>query len=151
MHCATIPTAWKSRCAFWSKRDTGHHRDAFRVPMGGAEQRRNARSSRLALSEPQASLARRPARRVAQGTGVAGADPGVAFSLATFFWRSKRKYARQQGGTPSSFNGKSTKPITKPASTMPPAIPVHSSAHPAKCQRKPAQNPNHRPRLAADR
>ena len=63
-------------------------------PLGGAEQRRGAGGLRLALSEPQASLASRPAHRVAQGTGVAGTDPGGAFSLATFFWRSKRKYAR---------------------------------------------------------
>ncbi len=70
-------------------------------PLRGAEQRRNAGGSRLALSEPQASLTSRPAFRVAQGTGAAGTDPGVAFSLATFFWRSKRKYARPQGGTPS--------------------------------------------------
>ena len=63
-------------------------------PLRGAEQRRGAGGLRLALSEPQASLASRPAHRVAQGTGVAGTDPGVAFSLATFFWRSKRKYAR---------------------------------------------------------
>jgi hypothetical protein len=63
-------------------------------PLRGAEQRRGAGGFRLALSEPQASLASRPDHRVAQGTGVAGTDPGVAFSLATFFWRSKRKYAR---------------------------------------------------------
>jgi hypothetical protein len=74
--------------------------DAFRVPLRGAEQRRRAGGSRLAVFEPQASLASRPAHRVAQGTGAAGADLGVAFSLATFFWRSKRKYARQQGGNP---------------------------------------------------
>ena len=80
--------------------------DAFPGPLRGAEQRRNAGSSRLAVFEPQASLASRPAFRVAQGTRAAGADPGVAFSLATFFWRSKRKYARQQGGTPSPSKGK---------------------------------------------
>jgi len=37
-------------------------------PLGGAEQRRNAGGFRLAVSEPQASLASRPAFRVAQGT-----------------------------------------------------------------------------------
>jgi len=80
--------------------------DAFRVPLRGAEQRRLAGGFGLRLSEPQASLASRPASRVAQGTRVAGADPGVAFSLATFFWRSKRKYARPQGGniTPNEDN-----------------------------------------------
>ncbi len=44
-------------------------RDAFRAPLRGAEQRRNAGGFRLALFEPQASLASRPAFRVAQGTG----------------------------------------------------------------------------------
>ena len=75
--------------------------DVFPGPLRGAEQRRNAGSSRLALSEPQASLASRPAFRVAQGIPAEDSDPGVAFSLATFFWPHKRKYARQQGGTPS--------------------------------------------------
>jgi len=79
--------------------------DAFRVPVEGAEQRRRAGSSRLALSEPQASLASRPACRVAEGTGNAGAALGVAFFLATFSWRSKKKYARQQGGTPRFNHG----------------------------------------------
>ena len=41
----------------------------FGVPLRGAEQRRRAGGLRLALSEPQASLASRPERRVAQGTG----------------------------------------------------------------------------------
>jgi hypothetical protein len=79
----------------------GSVRVVFPGPLRGAEQRRAAGGSRLALSEPQASLASRPADRVAQGTRAAGTDPGVTFSLATFFWANKRKYARQQGGTPS--------------------------------------------------
>ncbi len=69
--------------------------DAFRVPLRGAEQRRLAGGFRRALFEGRSpELRSRPDGRVAQGTRVAGADPGVAFSLATFFWRSKRKYAR---------------------------------------------------------
>ena len=76
--------------------------DALPGPLRGAEQRRNVGGLRRALSEGRSpELRSRPAFRVAQGTGAAGTDPGVAFSLATFFWRSKRKYARQQGGTPS--------------------------------------------------
>ena len=75
--------------------------DGFPGPLRGAEQRRNAGGSRRALSEGRSpELRSRPAFRVAQGTGAAGTDPGVAFSLATFFWPHKRKYARQQGGTP---------------------------------------------------
>ena len=42
--------------------------DGLPGPLRGAEQRRNAGGSRLAVSEPQASLASRPAFRVAQGT-----------------------------------------------------------------------------------
>ena len=74
-------------------------------PLRGAEQRRKAGSSRRGLSEGRSPEFRsRPACRVAQGTGNAGTDPGVAFSLATFFWPHKRKYARQQGGNPCQSN-----------------------------------------------
>jgi len=71
-------------------------------PLRGAEQRRKAGGSRRGLFEGRSPEFRsRPAFRVAQGTPEGGTDPGVAFSLATFFWPHKRKYARQQGGTPS--------------------------------------------------
>ena len=43
--------------------------DALWAPLRGAEQRRRGGASRLALSEPKASLASRPPCRVAQGTG----------------------------------------------------------------------------------
>ncbi len=89
-------------------------RDVFRAPLRGAEQRRNAGGFRLALSEPRASLASLPAFRGARGTGAAGTDPWVAFSLATFFWRSKRKYARQQGGTPSQSKPPGQKQRSQP-------------------------------------
>jgi hypothetical protein len=90
------------------------NQDAFRAPLRGAEQRRVVGGRRLALSEPPASLASRPTTRVAQGTGAAGTDPGVAFSLATFFWRSKRKYSRPQGGTPSQSMPRGRKQRTQP-------------------------------------
>ena len=70
-------------------------------PLGGAEQRRGVGGLRLALSEPKASLASRPTSRVAQGTGAAGTDPGVAFFLATFSWPHKKKYARAAGAEPT--------------------------------------------------
>jgi len=73
-------------------------RDDFRVPMRGAEQHRRAGGSRLALFEPQASSGKPPGP-TSSARNPKGADLGVAFSLATFFWRSKRKYARPQGGT----------------------------------------------------
>ena len=86
----------------------------FLAPLRGAEQRRVVGGLRLALFEPKASLASRPTTRVAEGTGAAGTDPGVAFSLATFFWRSKRKYARLQGGTPSQSKPRSQKQRNQP-------------------------------------
>ena len=76
--------------------------DALQCPLSGAEQRRRAGGFRLALSEPQASSGKPPGSpSSAMDRAQPGANPGVAFSLATFFWRSKRKYARQQGGNPS--------------------------------------------------
>jgi hypothetical protein len=83
--------------------------DALPGPLRGAEQRRSAGGFWLALSEPQASLASHPAFRVAQGIPEGDTDPGVAFSLATFFWPRKRKYARPQGGTPSQLTKTTTK------------------------------------------
>jgi hypothetical protein len=75
-------------------------------PLRGAEQHRKAGGLRRGLFEGRSPEFRsRPAFRVAQGTGAAGTDPGVAFSLATFFWPHKRKYARQQGGNPSQLTG----------------------------------------------
>ena len=72
-------------------------------PLGGAEQRRNAGGSRRALFEARSpELRSRPAFRVAQGTRAAGTDPGVVFSLATFFLPSKRKYARASGAETNS-------------------------------------------------
>jgi hypothetical protein len=85
-------------------------------PLRGAEQRRGWRKRgedclrakpefRSALNDAEhreeVLLGCPRSNRVAQGTGAAGTDTGVAFSLATFFWPHKRKYARQQGGTPS--------------------------------------------------
>jgi len=72
----------------------------FPGPLRGAEQRRAVGGLRLALSEPKASLASRPTARVAQGTGVAGTDPGGAFFLATFSWPPKKKYARRSTAKP---------------------------------------------------
>ncbi len=77
------------------------NRDGFPGPLKGAEQRRNAGGRRRALSEGRSpELRSRPAFRVVQGIPEGDTDPGVAFSLATFFWPPKRKYAHQQGGTP---------------------------------------------------
>ena len=65
----------------------------FGVPLRGAEQRRWAGGSRLALSEPRSGKFSQPpgAPSSARDPAQRGADLGVAFSLATFFWRSKRK------------------------------------------------------------
>ena len=75
--------------------------DASPGPLRGAEQRRNAGGLRLALSEPQASLASRPAFRVAQGTGAAGIDPGSPFLCLLSFGEAKESETPHKGGTPS--------------------------------------------------
>ena len=77
--------------------------ERFPLPLSGAEQRRRWRirgEDCLRGAAPSSAAPRQ--RRVAQGTGAAGSDPGVAFSLATFFWRSKRKYARASGAETSA-------------------------------------------------
>ena len=73
--------------------------DALPGPLRGAEQRRNVGGSRLALSEPQASLASRPAFRVAQGTGVAGTNPGSPFLCLLSFGEAKESKPPRMGGT----------------------------------------------------
>ena len=78
---------------------SGSVRCAFPSPSCSAEQRRRAGGSRRGLSEGQSPEFRsRPAVRVAQGSRQSRPrNAGVAFSLATFFWRPKRKYARASG------------------------------------------------------
>ena len=79
--------------------------DALPGPLRGAEQRRGWRKEGEDCLRAQPEFRSPRQNRVAQGTGAAGTDPGGAFSLATFFWRSKRKYARPQGGTPCQSKG----------------------------------------------
>ncbi len=76
--------------------------DAFRVPLRGAEQRRLAGGFRLASVRAAGEFSKPPGQpSSARDRATPGADPGVAFSLATFFWRSKRKYARAASAEPS--------------------------------------------------
>ena len=91
---STGEKAQKKPSLSWSRTPLG--------PLRGAEQRRSAGGFRLALFEPQASLGRRPAFRVAQGTGVGGTDPGVAFSLATFFWPPKESTPARKAEPPAN-------------------------------------------------
>jgi hypothetical protein len=74
--------------------------DGLPGPLRGAEQRRVVGGLRLALSEPQASLASRPTTRVAQGTGVAGTDPGSPFLCLLSFGEAKESKTPRKGGTP---------------------------------------------------
>ena len=119
--------------------------DVFPGPLRGAEQRRSAGGLRRALFEGQSPELRSralsdathreevllgcPAFRVAQGTPEGGTDPGVAFSLATFFWPHKRKYARPQGGTPSQFEAPSQSPDNNQLKTIPETNPCPSKPY----------------------
>ncbi len=98
--------------------------DAFRVPLGGAEQRRLAGGFGLRLSEPQASLASRPASRVAQGTGQRPAPTrGSPSSLATFF------LAKQEESTPA----RKAEPPRK-SNKEPPVAETKAGTVPCSCQ-----------------
>jgi hypothetical protein len=82
-------------------------------PLRGAEQRRGwrKRGEDCLRAKPEFRSPRQS--RVAQGTGVAGTDPGVAFFFGYFLLgEARRKYARQQGGTPSlhSERGSNSEP-----------------------------------------
>ncbi len=76
---------------------------AFFLPLRGAEQRRLAGGFRRALFEGRSpELRSRPALRVAQGSRRSRPRSlGSPSSLATFFWRSKRKYARAASAEPN--------------------------------------------------
>lgn len=79
-------------------------RSGVHSPSWSAEQRSEAGGSRRALFEGHSpELRSRPASRVAQGSRRSRSrNAGVAFSLATFFWRSKRKYVRASGAEPGT-------------------------------------------------
>ena len=88
--------------------------DALPGPLRGAEQRRFERKKGEDCLRAKPEFRSPRSNRVAQGTGAAGTDPGVAFSLATFFWPHKRKYARPQGGNPSQPKPRSQKQRNQP-------------------------------------
>jgi len=86
--------------------------DAFRVPLGGAEQRRLAGGFGLRLSEPQASLASRPASRVAQGTGQRPAPTrGSPFLWLLSFGEAKESTPARKAE--SSRQTRTTSPVSK--------------------------------------
>ncbi len=90
--------------------------DAFRAPLRGAEQRRRAGGSRLALSEPQASLASRPACRVAQGTGQRPAPiRGSPFLWLLSFGEAKESTPARKAEPQANYEAQST--TKKPCST----------------------------------
>jgi hypothetical protein len=71
-------------------------------PSCSAEQRSEAGGSRRSLFEGHSpELRSRPALRVAQGSRRSRPrNVGIAFSLATFFWRRKRKWLADQRRNP---------------------------------------------------
>ena len=82
-------------------RNSASTRMVLPAPLRGAEQRRKAGGLWLALFEPQASLASRPALRVAQGTGQRPAPTqGSPFLCLLSFGEAK------ESKTPSRRNPK---------------------------------------------
>src|SRR5574343_77336 len=105
--------------------------DGLPGPLRGAEQRRKAGGFRRGLSEGRSPEFRsRPAFRVAQGTGAAGADPGVAFSLLTFLLAKQKKVSRASSAentSPEKAPHITPKPLPrqKTTSRQPPRPPVN--------------------------
>jgi hypothetical protein len=95
-------------------------------PLGGAEQRRAFGGSRLALSEPQASLASRPNARVAQGTPRSGA-PTQGW---LFLWLLS--FCHQKESTPAGQRRKPAYQKTPPArQARKPALKTTATATPS--------------------
>ena len=83
----------------------------FPGPLGGAEQRRAVGGRRLALSEPRSGeFSQPPNDPSSAGNPRSGHRLRVAFSLLTFFWRSKRKYARASGAENSAQSTQIARP-----------------------------------------
>ena len=85
------------------------------IPSVCAEERSGQRiRARDCLSEAQRSeFERDPAGREHRRLPEAkrrDADSGVAFSLVTFFWRSKRKLLRRRAHSPAPALGKGMQP-----------------------------------------
>ena len=79
--------------------------DAFPGPLSGAEQRRRAGGFRLAVFEPQASLASHPACRVAQGTGQRPApNQGSPFLWLLSFGEAKESTPALKAETNDNSN-----------------------------------------------
>ena len=76
--------------------------DVFPGPLRGGEQRRRAGGLRLALFEPQASLASRPACRVAQGTGRSPAPTQGRLFFAYFLLAKQKKVRRAASAKPNA-------------------------------------------------
>ena len=101
------PCAARRRRGQFENRSSINHRvptarPAPLSPSCSAEQRSEAGGSRRALFEGRSpELRSRPALRVAQGSRRSRPrNAGVAFSLATFFWRRKRKWLADQRRNP---------------------------------------------------
>jgi hypothetical protein len=75
--------------------------DGLPGPLEGAEQRRKAGGFRRGLSEGRSPEFRsRPACRVAQGTGEAGADPGSPSFCLLFLGEARKSETPLKGGNP---------------------------------------------------
>ncbi len=94
-----------------TQRANAQSTDGLPGPLRGAEQRRLAGGSRLALSEPQASLASRPACRVAQGTGRSPAPTqGSPFLCLLSFGEAKESNAARKAEPQANSSTKARGP-----------------------------------------
>ena len=124
----TAPSARRLRPRSGAERSDGPSGCLLPIPSVCAEERSGQRiRARDCLSEAQRSeFERDPAGREHRRLPEAkrrDADSGVAFSLVTFFWRSKRKLLRRRAHSPAPAPRKGMKQKRPPALTnkAPPA------------------------------
>ena len=95
---------------------TGHFpacrlsRDAFRAPLRGAEQRRRAGGSRLALSEPQASSGKPPGLPSSARNPAGAPTQGSPFLWLLSFGEAKESTPARKAEPQAKHEAKTTKP-----------------------------------------
>jgi len=110
---------------FWPLTATGHFpgcwlsRDAFRAPLRGAEQRRRAGGSRLALFEPQASSGKPPGLpSSARNRACPAPTQGSPFLWLLSFGEAKESTPASRAETQANRSRPPGKPAESPACLM---------------------------------
>ena len=146
----TAATAFHANATGTDEPSSANEGELGLCAVGRAEQRRGLGDKRRSCPRAEGpSSAPPPRRRAAQGTPQ-GPGRRLAFSLPSFFWRSKRKKVAREGETPLKPKKKKTPlppPAARPTSprTPHPAPPTARGCRARQCGRAPAPGSRGRP------